>query len=134
MFFFYICFVKSFVLHLVTLLIFASSVSMNQLSNLSTFVHHFNEHQELDQDLTISDFIYNHYVSVNHPDDQHSDHEKLPFKSTNFHVVNFVLLDVHMVMPELKHTFPNKRKKILARSDSFNLLVVRAIWHPPLTA
>jgi hypothetical protein len=52
---------------------------------LQTLIHHFAEHQQKDPDSTFFDFINEHYANeINHADDEHNDHENLPFKSKDY--------------------------------------------------
>jgi hypothetical protein len=60
-----------------------SSATFNQFVKLPVFFHHYLEHAQLDQDWSISNFVSRHYDKIEHSDDQHGDHERLPFKMTS---------------------------------------------------
>lgn len=57
-----------------------SNTELNQFVKLPVLIHHYLEHLLADKQ-SLFDFLGEHYAqSINHPDDQHHDHENLPFK------------------------------------------------------
>ena len=57
-----------------------SSIELDELLKFSNLIEHFKEHQQLNNQLTFSDFLFNHYsIPDDHDGDTEKD-EKLPFK------------------------------------------------------
>lgn len=108
------------------------SGTISQIFRLPTLIHHYQEHQQQDPNSTIFDFLKAHYAStINHPDDEHKDHEKLPFKSADcsmMHVVKIIHPSSNNY--ELRLSEGISIKSIISQSFFYNAYLSN-IWQPP---
>ena len=111
-----------------------TSTVFSELLKLPALIHHYFEHVESKQDanLSFTDFITEHYTEHIHHADKHHDHEKLPFKTLDFHLsqviiivpqTNYSLTHIGIVTTKLKKTFQYQYDYSNAYLDS--------IWQPP---
>lgn len=108
----------------------------HQLLKLPVLLHHYFDHKETNNTISILDFISKHYgednskTSHNHNDE----HEKLPFKSNDCGVVHASLVYCDHFSFNFTYHVPVFSKETIAYDDNFNgssLLV--NIWQPPKT-
>jgi hypothetical protein len=63
-----------------------TQTELGQVFKLPVLVHHYLEHQEMDNEMSLADFLSQHYSGdIQHPDDIHGDHAQLPFKTVDVH-------------------------------------------------
>jgi hypothetical protein len=99
---------------------------------LPILVHHFFEHKHLQSDLTLTDFLYMHYV-VDHDGDSDNDKDHhLPFKThdnnTTLSVAFFPLCESNIAAIH----FPSSSNKHCVLADGLYLSAhLSAIWQPP---
>lgn len=106
---------------------------LGQVLRLPILIHHYIEHVEL-ENKSLIDFLSEHYADkINHPDDKHHDHEKLPFKTIdNHHSAPIIDYKPSYSIPSLK-CFPQTRKvdgPIQGPQNSSNAYL-NSIWQPP---
>jgi len=123
---------KKFIAILFVAIYLISATEVKQLLKLPILVHHFFEHKHLASDLTLTDFLYMHYVA-HHVDDSDYDKDKrLPFKThdTNNNlsigVFHFCETRIGVIL------FPTSSNKHSAVVDGlYSSAHHAAIWQPP---
>src|SRR5690606_33774379 len=91
----YLCVVKKVIAVFFLFILLTANTAFGQLLRLPTLVHHYLEHVEWDNS-TLFQFLSEHYATtINHPDDKHHDHEKLPFKAADLQVIQVVTIISH---------------------------------------
>lgn len=117
--------------------ILMSNTALGELFRLPTLIHHFNEHKIWDENDSFIDFIESHYsTQINHPDDEHNDHENLPFKSNYSQVLPLITTVCS------KHSFEINTPEFLYNTEdfftkyTFNYVnsYLENIWQPPRIA
>jgi len=89
---------RTIVISLLAMFLYANT-ELHELLKLPVLVHHYLEHDTSSPDLSFFEFLKEHYDSNNthrHPDNNHNDHQKLPFKNGNCSTMHSVL-DVFQV-------------------------------------
>jgi hypothetical protein len=122
--------VKKYLAILFLLIFLTANTAFGQLLRLPILVHHYLEHVEY-ENASLIKFLSEHYATIiNHPDDKHHDHKKLPFKTLNFQVIQAVTLQatiaISQIIPEIvniKNSFYNPQ----CYSNTF----LNSIWQPP---
>ena len=109
-----------------------STTEVKQLLKLPILVHHFFEHKHLNNDLTLSAFLYMHYV-VNHDNDADYDKDKrLPFKThdsnNNFSAGIF---HVHEHTIGVSYILSSSKKHSVVADGLYSSAHLAAIWQPP---
>ena len=109
-----------------------SATELHQLFKLSVLTQHYYEHKEKDASLTLSKFLFMHYVLTNDNDGDIGKDIKLPFKSNDecnsIKVVEFTKVCISL-LPKLTCTNTNFHR---ASSEDFNASSFQsAIWQPP---
>ena len=106
--------------------------ALGQLLRLPTLVHHYLEHVEWDNS-TLLEFLCEHYaMKINHPDDKHHDHEKLPFKNLDFHtsqvmsIVPQATFSISQIIPDTVEI-----KKSIRKQQHYSNAYLNSIWQPP---
>lgn len=110
----------------------ATNTAFGELLRLPILIHHYLEHVEWDN-MAISEFISEHYGStINHPDDKHNDHQKLPFKAENCHTTQAITL-VPSPMITIRLIIPGttELKKTIHQQQYYSNAYLNSIWQPP---
>jgi len=111
-----------------------SHADWSQWVRVPILVHHFVEHQATHPTpLTWVDFLELHYgQSIEHPDDAHGDHSKLPFLTYHAPTLfvplvssTFRVVPTLVVLDTFKNTFYDFLPSLLQQDLS-------TIWHPPM--
>jgi hypothetical protein len=83
--------------------------------------------------MTLFEFLSEHYaVNINHPDDKHHDHQKLPFKTADCHtsqVVTFVPQPTFYICQIIPETI--ELKKSIWKQHHYSNAYLNSIWQPP---
>lgn len=115
------------------LLIFLiANTAFGQLLRLPTLVHHYLEHVEWDN-YTFAEFLAEHYAKeIDHPDDQHNDHQKLPLKALDFHQGSLITTVPKCSMPCIDIFIEQDDVKLPIYSQ-LNIVnsYLESIWQPP---
>lgn len=129
---FYFCSVKKVIAIHFLLVFLMANTAFGQLLRLPTLIHHYNEHVAWDNS-TLFEFLAEHYAAtINHPDDQHHDHEKLPFKAGDCQpmpVVTIVSQSISLFTQVIPETISIKQS-IQEQQFSSNAFL-NSIWQPP---
>jgi len=114
-------------------LVLATNTEFGQLFKLPVLIHHYLEHLEVDGQKSFADFLAEHYASeINHPDDAHSDHENLPFKSVDFHIVQVLIVVSHPEFKLSENSLASSSPKRIAGNQYLHSTGVGdSIWQPP---
>ena len=115
------------------LLILIANTLFGELLRLPRLIHHYNEHVIWDNNTSFIDFMAVHYAAeINHPDDEHGDHQRLPLKA-----VDYSILQVVTVVPSANFSL---NRMVVAYIEQQNALQPRqfyssayldSIWQPP---
>lgn len=105
-----------------------------ELLKLPVLIHHYCEHIESEKEANLSfvDFLVEHYHSEEHHSDKHHDHQKLPFKTLDSHVVQVI-----STVPQLSYSISDKTliktklKKVFQYQDVYSNTHLDSIWQPP---
>lgn len=96
-------------------------------------IHHYNEHKTLDKEISFFDFLSMHYSGqISHADDEHHDHENLPYKKSDKHLFSIV-----SIRPVLFFTLRIiefnvlKIHKLSFQSSNYFRGYITSIWQPP---
>ncbi|MGC4235091.1 MAG: hypothetical protein QM594_19130 [Niabella sp.] len=110
-----------------------TNTMFGELLRLPTLIHHYLEHCEWDNNNSVIDFLSEHYSgTINHPDDQHNDHQRLPFKSTDGFTAQVVtvmppaLFELPRIVPET-----NALKRLPSLKQDYSNHYLDSIWQPP---
>ncbi len=99
---------------------------------LPTLVHHYFEHVEWDNNNSLIDFLAIHYCKdINHPDDQHNDHENLPFKTGNDSLMQVVSLPQPQLTISQQSCFGFNFKIPVRNHPVHSNSNTGSIWQPP---
>jgi hypothetical protein len=71
---------KRISIFLISILLF-SQTELHELFRLPSFVQHYLEHKSANKDITLSEFIADHYFKADNQDQDNSHNSKLPFKN-----------------------------------------------------
>lgn len=114
-------------------LILLTNTSLGEMFRVPRLIHHYKEHVVWDSNDSFVEFIKKHYAKeINHPDDEHNDHENLPFKSITFHKVPCDLLVQHMEPKvELELIVHVDKKKLNYYRYTYVESPLDGIWQPP---
>ncbi len=111
-----------------------ANTEFGQLMRLPVLIHHYLEHVELDQNESLINFLKVHYEQeINHPDDIHGDHQRLPFKTTDFHSVQapVILPQVCFELPVVNERSDVQDKKVYSIEEHYSFAHLKNIWQPP---
>ena len=109
-----------------------ANTAFGQLLRLPTLIHHYWEHVEWDNS-TLFEFLSEHYsIKINHPDDKHHDHEKLPFKAVDCHAMQVVTI-VPQPTFSISQIILNivEIKKYTYKQQHYLNAYLNSIWQPP---
>jgi hypothetical protein len=90
------------------------------------------EHVEWDN-YTLIEFLNEHYAStINHPDDQHNDHENLPFKTLDCQTIQVLTLAPQSTfcIVQIIHEAV-KTENIIRDQQPYSNAYLNNIWQPP---
>ncbi|MBC9812827.1 hypothetical protein H9Y05_10125 [Crocinitomicaceae bacterium CZZ-1] len=96
-------------------------------------IHHYLEHVELNQNESFLSFLNTHYQKeINHPDDRHGDHQRLPFKTSDCHSTH---IPVIVPQPEFGFSIPTaiefNTMKVYPTEEHHSFAHIETIWQPP---
>lgn len=115
------------------MLIFLSADSvLGEVFKLPVLIHHYFEHSTEDKELSILDFLGEHYSGeIEHHHKKGDHHEKLPFKSMDSHSVQVLSLIVPNLM--IFKTIPDfpKRSIPIHHLQIYTDAHLDSIWQPP---
>ncbi len=110
----------------------SANTAFGEVLKLPLLIHHYIEHTQEDKDNSIVDFLVKHYVKdINHHhNDNHHDHDKLPFKTVNVHSVQTVYFQPLFV--EFSRQIAEKELKIpILQQQNYSNAYLDSILQPP---
>lgn len=116
------------------LLIFLNThTAFGQIMRFPVLIHHFLEHEKENKDLSFIKFLSQHYsTKINHPDNNHNDHEDLPFKSDHCQVIKVLTGDpIHLLSFSYSITEPDGTKNFIRNQSYCSDAFLNSIWQPP---
>ncbi|MFT3702461.1 MAG: hypothetical protein QM802_08830 [Agriterribacter sp.] len=116
------------------LFIFLSANTVfGEVLRLPVLAHHYLEHVTWDNNKSLFDFLAKHYAAkINHPDDQHHDHQRLPFKSMDCFALQVVITAPQSFFALSKIILvASEEKNILPDQQYYSSTVLSSIWQPP---
>jgi hypothetical protein len=121
---------KKFIAILLLNVYVLTATEFHQLFKLSFLIEHYLEHKEHNQDLSLLNFLDNHYANQHAEDEAH---HQLPFKSAD-HCMGNTLAIVFCQHPFQTsfHTYPVDITAITFEQEQFiSSAYLSAIWQPP---
>jgi hypothetical protein len=113
------------------MLFLSANTIFGELLRLPVLVHHYCEHIQWDNNASLLDFLASHYAKqINHPDDQHRDHENLPFKTT-LSLLSFVFLPKSNIHVPVLAARLLPQIRIISKQSQYVGTYLNKIWHPP---
>jgi hypothetical protein len=115
------------------LLFLGANTELGQLFKLPVLIHHYLEHVELNKNESFADFLQIHYQKeINHPDDVHGDHQRLPFKSADCHSIQtpVILPQTHFEIADVS-VHEEHFKEVFSYEESHSSTRLVNIWQPP---
>lgn len=111
----------------------SAHTALGQFFKFPVLIHHYLEHVELNKNESFFHFLDTHYQKeINHPDDQHGDHQRLPFKAADGHSVQ-----IPVIVPQADFGFPVaseiefRDNKVYPTEEHHSLAHLTNIWQPP---
>lgn len=106
---------------------------MGQLLKLPVLVHHFIEHNHKEKAITFFTFLNEHYFSSeSHPDNNKHDHQNLPFKACNSHLISTLLhFGQQNVCIEQPVNIITSNNVVPLYRQHYTSNIFGAIWQPP---
>jgi hypothetical protein len=113
------------------LLFLSASTEFGQLLRLPVLVHHYLEHRNQNNQ-SLADFLDEHYTGrINHPDDRHHDHERLPFKA-ECHAAQLVTIAPSAFFSFSKMPYVAVESVRTDRdAQQYSNAYLNSIWQPP---
>lgn len=110
----------------------SANTAFGEVFKLPLLIHHYFEHSQKDSDNSIIDFLAKHYTEdINHQhNDDHHDHDKLPFKTINVHAVQIVYFPLLFI--DFSRQIAEKELKIpILQQQNYSNAYPSSIWQPP---
>jgi hypothetical protein len=110
-----------------------TSTDFSELLKIPQLAQHFKEHQEEEEGITFSEFVFNHYTKGDVYDADRDQDMKLPYKSIDFtHAVSFTVIPTIISIDFLKTTdFEELKSPINFYTARFSSENFSSIWQPP---
>jgi len=103
------------------------------LSNVTSYIEHFEHHNDNHTPISVLEFAFQHLIVVHSHDGQHQgDHDKLPFNSTHsLNLSNIIPLFIHKT--EVCLVLISQDSKSILQTYQENVLThySNSIWQPP---
>ena len=109
-----------------------SSVELDELLKFSNLIEHFKEHQQLNNQLTFSEFLFRHYsIPDDHDGDSEKD-EKLPFKKPHDCFLAHIQIVLHQnTSIKIKLIEEELSEPLLYFEENLPQGSLSNIWQPP---
>lgn len=124
---------KRFLSILILAIYLVSATEMQQLLKLPVLLEHYTEHKQLDNKMSLWQFLCMHYANGNEKDADYDKDMKLPFK-THTETVNLLLFfgdtPSFFVTPHV-YEYALPRQFVHRPDEFFDAAYAAAIWQPP---
>jgi hypothetical protein len=118
---------------LLLFLYLTSATEFNQLLKLPVLIAHFNEHRELDQQLSLAGFLYMHYTDHDLNDNDQDRDMQLPFKSQCNLFSGSQYIPTPMELASCGPVYESSRVIGIYRHPGLQSSYFSSIWQPPKT-
>ncbi|MES2286220.1 MAG: hypothetical protein V4547_11070 [Bacteroidota bacterium] len=110
-----------------------ANTELHQLLKLPVLVHHYLEHHEEGNGASFAGFLYSHYNNEkSHSDNNHHDHQNLPFKTIDCTNIHTSLAYNHHYQYSFQHRNPVSVKIIVVYNEIiYSSASLSNIWQPP---
>lgn len=107
--------------------------ALGSMLRMPVLIHHYIEHAEINAETTLLSFLQSHYTeNINHHDDVHHDHEKLPFKNHDSGIHQVMVLSIeNPVSPVPDMPGSEQKGNKLPDCQSYFYSFTSRIWQPP---
>ncbi len=104
-----------------------------ELFGINILIHHYQEHKQIEPEISFFKFLSQHYTNkINHADDEHNDHENLPFKTKDCHLSSVFKIIQQHVTNRLEINIAESYSDIPSGSNRFySSISLSNIWQPP---
>lgn len=109
------------------------STELHQFLRLPVLIHHFIDHYQEDSSTSFTDFLGLHYTSTEtHSDNEHHDHDKLPFKTASCAMAHIAIAFVNHIQLSLPSPNSIEAKESAEYAGEFySSAFLNTIWQPP---
>ncbi|WP_316838624.1 hypothetical protein [Pedobacter gandavensis] len=116
----------------ITLILLIFSTGLQELIKLPLLFQHYFEHKAINEDITFSTFLFDHYNSVPHTDNDQERDNQLPFKSVDQHSVlsNSAAPPFHKYQIKV-FSAQLRTKTVIYNDDHVPSAYLDTIWQPP---
>ena len=124
---------KKIVSILFLLIFLAANTELHQLLRLPVLIHHYLEHRQEKPNTSYVDFLADHYADhQTHSDNNHHDHENLPFKTSDCATAHNSMAFVNQTqfLVQRPNTFQDKVLPIYDGGICVSAFL-STIWQPP---
>lgn len=112
-----------------------SSTELSELLKVNVLFEHFAEHQAENKNISISTFLYMHYINHGKDNGDTKKDHKLPFHSDSNSVNSFVSVvfipPFLLSIPQISITHNQESKSFYSLSKSLKSSYLASIWQPP---
>ena len=109
-----------------------SSTELREIVKLPVLVQHFNEHRQLNKDITFSQFLIDHYNNIPHTDNDDERDNQLPFKQADTNLMFSPVIPAPSPLALKKPVMPLAADALFPRyADFIPTEGVSKIWQPP---
>ncbi len=122
---------KNFGFSILLISFLATFTELHEIFKIGTFIEHYWEHKQLNEDLDFNDFIVLHY-STNHHQDESSN--KLPFKNHQDFNFVFKLFKINIPQNNASETIIFKciiKTFVILNENKNSTKFIQNIWQPP---
>ncbi len=121
---------------IIALILFAvyliSSTELRELAKLPVLIQHFNEHRQLDRQITFAEYLTDHYNNLPHTDNDEERDNQLPFKRVDSNVMFSPVIPPTGIIALRKPVTPIASDELFSRNvHFFPSATVSKIWQPP---
>ena len=109
-----------------------TGTTLQQLQKAPVLVAHYQEHQKLTPEISLTEYLVRHYLNGNIKDADYERDMQLPFKTLNF-VASATPLLIPACFPELGFTLPPPAHVhgAVCNEGFQSSLFLSSIWQPP---
>ncbi|WP_143197404.1 hypothetical protein [Chitinophaga niabensis] len=120
----------------ITLILFTvyliSGTGLREIAKLPVLFQHFYEHKLLNNHITFSEYITDHYNNIPHTDDDEDRDNQLPFKQVDSNTSLSPVIPASYFVDLRKPLLPLTAGKTFSRNDHFiPSALISKIWQPP---
>jgi hypothetical protein len=109
-----------------------SSTELREIVKLPVLIQHFNEHRQLNHQITFSQYLVDHYNNLPHTDNDEDRDNQLPFKRADSNIMFSPVIPASGFVELRKPVLPVVPDEMFSRNDHLiPSATVSKIWQPP---